>query len=232
MSNLGSLSPVGEQQFFDDAGVVLNGGFLFFYLSGTSTLSAPYHDVGLTTPWTNPIVLNSAGRPPGAIYLDPGIGAYKLIRQNSLGVQVGLTVDPVPVTNAGTAGLGMVFNFDGNPTAAITQTAYPSGATYDKLQPGTGTWVVDSGTLPGTYVLQATGLMTTGGTLSVSIMDLDDGAPDTPLATLTITSLTGQTANSGAITFAAPGVQKHYGVKTLVSANTGFAWSIKVVRTA
>lgn len=232
MSNLGSLSPVGEQQFFDDAGLVLNGGFLFFYISGTSTPSAPYHDVALATPWTNPIVLNSAGRPPGAIYLDPAIGSYKLIRQNSLGVQVGLTVDPLGATNAGTAGLGMVFDFGGNSSAAITQTSYPSGATYDKLQPGTGTWVVDSATLPGTYVLQATGLQVTSGTLSVSIMDLDDGAPDTPLATLTITSATGQTANSGAITFAAPGVQKHYGIKCLVSANTGFAWGIKIIRTA
>lgn len=232
MSNLGSLSPVGEQQFFDDSGLVLNGGFLFFYLSGTSTPSAPYHDVGLTTPWTNPIVLNSAGRPGGGIYLDPAIGSYKMIRQTSLGVPVGATIDPVPVTNAGTAGLGMVFDFGGNSAAAITNTSYPSGATYDKLQPGTGTWVVDSGTLPGTYVLQATGFQSGGGTLSVSIMDLDDGSPDTPLATLTITSATGQTANSGAITFAAPGVQKHYGVKTLVSANTGFAWSIKIVRTS
>lgn len=233
MSNLGSLSPVGEQQFFDDAGVILNGGTLNFFISGTSTPTPVYQDVNLTTPWGTVVVLNSAGRVGGGLYLDPSVGSYKLIRRNSLGVQVGVTIDPITAVNAGTAGLGVVASFEGLSDAPVTTTTYPSGATFDKLHPGTGVYFIDSGTLAnGTYVIEATGTTTTGNTITVAIVDLDDGAPDTPLATLTISSTTGARARSGAITFAVAGVAKQYGIKSKMDAGTGFAWNVRLLRTA
>ena len=91
---------------------------------------------------------------------------------------------------------------------------------------------VDSANLVGSFAIQATGLMTVGGTLTVAIVNLSDGAPDVPLADLTITSLTGEVATSAAITFAAPGATKQYGIKAFVTANAGFAWGIKLLRIA
>src|SRR5262249_22941584 len=116
--------------------------------------------------------------------------------------------------------------------AAITQTSYPSGATYDKLQPGASVWVVDSATLSGTYVLEATGLQNTAGTLTVALVNLTDGAPDTPIATCAITSATGETKDSSAIVFPSGGVAKSFGIKVKVSANTGFLIGARIVRTA
>jgi hypothetical protein len=79
-------------------------------------------------------------------------------------------------------------------------------------------------------VLEAMGLMNAAGTLSVAIVNLSDGAPDVPLAVATFTSTTGESAQSGAITFAAAGADKTYAIKTKVSANSGEAWMIRVTR--
>lgn len=229
----GTLSPVGQQQFFTDAGVVLNGGVLYFYLSGTSTPTPVYSDAALLVPYGTSVTLNSAGRVPGGLYLNPSVGAYKLIVKDSSGVTVGNTIDPLTATNAGTSGLGEIYVFGGNPSSPVTATSYPSGATFDKLQPGTAVFHQDSGSLAsGTYVIEAMGVVSAGATLTVAIVDLDDGAPDTPLATLTITSTTGARAQSGAITFAAAGTAKNYGIKTKVDTGTGFAWGSRLMRTA
>jgi hypothetical protein len=77
-------------------------------------------------------------------------------------------------------------------------------------------------------------ILGTGGanTVSVSLMDLDSGAPNTPLATATGSSATGLLVTSGPISFAPAGVAKRYGVKTIVSAGSGFAWGIDLTRTA
>jgi hypothetical protein len=154
---------------------------------------------------------------------------------DALGVPVGLTMDPVnAVASAAGAGsgLGEVFSFGSNSSAAIANTTYAVGATYDFLQPGTSVFVADSATLVGTFIIRATGLCTPTGTLSVSLVDLDSGAPNTPIATCTITSATGAVADSGAIAFGAPGVARHYGIKCLVSANTGFLIGVELVKTA
>jgi hypothetical protein len=227
---LGSLSPIGRVQL-EYSGTYLAGGTIGTYVSGTSTPAPTYTNAALSVANTNPIVLNSDGA--CVIYLDPSVGAYKYNIFNALGTQVD-TWDPVTATNAGTAGLGEVFVFGGNSSASITSTSYPVGATYDKLLPGTATYYIDSATLgSGTYVLEATGVVTAGGTLTVAIMDMDDGATETPLATCVITSTTGQTVDSAAITFAAPGAKKHYGIKAMVSSGaTGFAWGIRTWRTA
>ena len=226
----GTLAPSFYWTAFDDAGDPVSGAQLFFTLSGTSTPATVYHDAALTTPWTNPAVCDSAGRI--VVYLDPSIGALKLIEKTSAGVQFGPTVDPVSPTNAGASGLGEVFVFGSNSSAAVTATSFPSGATYDKLAPGTSVWIVDPATLSGTYQLEAVGVQETAGTLTVALVNLSDGAPDTPIATCAITSLTGQTVDSGAIVFPAGGVAKSFGVKVKVSANDGFLIGARIVKTA
>lgn len=55
-------------QFFDANGAPLAGGKLFFYEEGTTTKQNTFSDSTLSTPNTNPVVLDAAGR-PGAIFL-------------------------------------------------------------------------------------------------------------------------------------------------------------------
>lgn len=223
----GTLSPSPKFVGLSDAGLPLNGGLLYTYAAGTSTPATTYSDAALTTPNANPIVLDAAGR--ATVYL--AATSYKFTLRTSAGVLV-YTQDNISSVNAGSSGLGEVFDFGGNPATPITATSYPVGATFDKLHPGTAVLSEDSANLSGTYVLKVTGKQDTSGTLTVAIVNLDDGAPDTPLATATITSLTGALATSGTITFPAAGTVKNYGIKGKVSANTGFAWGAKLWKTA
>ncbi len=61
----------------DATGAPYPGGQLFFYASGTSTKLNTYSDAGLTIANTNPVVLDSAGRFPNAIFLQNL--AYKVV---------------------------------------------------------------------------------------------------------------------------------------------------------
>lgn len=80
------LSPVGGAgaQFFDNNGNPLTGGKIFTYAAGTTTPSATYTTSLGTTAWTNPIVLDAAGRVPGSgeIWLSEST-AYKFVLHTS-----------------------------------------------------------------------------------------------------------------------------------------------------
>ena len=70
--NLSALAGAG-QQFFSDNGVILSGGKLYSYAAGTTTPQAAYTSASGSTPHTNPIILNSAGRvATGEIWLTAG----------------------------------------------------------------------------------------------------------------------------------------------------------------
>jgi len=58
----GTVIPNVPPQFFDNNGAVAAGYKLFTYSAGTTTKINTYSDAALTTPNTNPIVLDSAGR--------------------------------------------------------------------------------------------------------------------------------------------------------------------------
>ena len=66
---LGALVPWIDQQFHDANGLPLAGGQITAYAAGTTTYQDTFSDALLTTPNTNPIVLDSAGRPPVAIFI-------------------------------------------------------------------------------------------------------------------------------------------------------------------
>lgn len=51
-------------QFLSDNITALAGGKLYFYVTGTTTPLDTYSDSGLTTPNSNPVILDSAGRVP------------------------------------------------------------------------------------------------------------------------------------------------------------------------
>ena len=74
----GALAPIPRFQFFDDEGQPLAGGLLYTYIAGTTTPEAVYTDANLTTPHSNPIVLDGAGRV--TIYLDSMAYKFKLLK--------------------------------------------------------------------------------------------------------------------------------------------------------
>lgn len=71
-------------QFSDQNGAPLVGGKLYTYTAGTSTPQPLYTDVGLTTPFSNPIVLDAAGTLGGPAYT--ASVSYKYVLQDSNGV--------------------------------------------------------------------------------------------------------------------------------------------------
>lgn len=74
----GTLAPVAQQVFLDNSGLPLNGGKVCTYLAGTTTPQPTYSDLTLLTPNSNPIILNSAGRPTtGGVYFSPI--SYKIL---------------------------------------------------------------------------------------------------------------------------------------------------------
>lgn len=75
-----ALLPDGKQQYFDNNGNPLAGGTINFYIPATTTNKTTWQDSGQTTPNTNPVVLDSAGR--AIIY---GTGTYRMLLKDSLG---------------------------------------------------------------------------------------------------------------------------------------------------
>lgn len=227
----GTLAPAPWWTMLNDDGSVAGGALLYFYLSGSSTPATVYHDAALTMPWSTPVVCDGSGR--ATIYLD--VYAYKLMATTALGVPLGPTVDPVGSVGLNNAGTYSIFEIGGDDSVAITATAYPVGATADKVQSGAAEFVMDSGLLPGSYKLSGMIKSTAGATITAALVNLTDGSTESPLATITGTSTTGSSVLSGLIPWAAPGVAKTYGVKVAnnlggVAAGNGFVYGLQIVQ--
>jgi len=86
------LSPVGgvAAQFFTNTGAVLTGGKLYTYAAGTTTPLASYTTSAGSTAWTNPIILDSAGRISGGgeVWLTQNV-VYKFLLKDSSDVLIG-----------------------------------------------------------------------------------------------------------------------------------------------
>lgn len=97
-----NLSPVGgvAAQFFTSTGAVLSGGKLYTYAAGTTTPETTYTTSSGNTAWTNPIVLNAAGRVSGSgeIWLTNGV-LYKFLLKDSTDVLIA-TYDNVSGINS------------------------------------------------------------------------------------------------------------------------------------
>jgi hypothetical protein len=74
----------------------VSGGKVYFYATGTTTPQTVYSDAALTTPATNPVQADSAGR-MNAIYLDPSL-AYRATVKDAGGTTI-KDVDPVNDTS-------------------------------------------------------------------------------------------------------------------------------------
>lgn len=227
----GTYLPDANIQYFDGDGAPLASGKLYFYAAGTSTPLDTYSDVNLTTPNANPITLNAAGKSPTPVFL--AVASYKQdVKNAALVSQSGWPKDNIASVALSTVDIGQeAFSFFGDPNVPTILTSYPSGTTFSVCHAGTSWWVINSANLVGTYVLQAM-LMASGGTVSLALVNLTDGAPDTPMVTLTSVSATGERQVSSTITFAAAGANKTYALKIKVSAGSGWAWAAQIIRTA
>ncbi|TXH48463.1 MAG: hypothetical protein E6Q97_24785 [Desulfurellales bacterium] len=106
-------------QFFDNLGDVLAGGYIQFYLTGTTTPQDTYSNAALSTPNTNPVVLDQAGRPTVRIFLDPSV-AYK-VELYDANDQLIWTGDPVADPAANVSAAITVYN--GNPNGNVAGNA-------------------------------------------------------------------------------------------------------------
>jgi len=91
-------------QFFNNVGVVLNGGFVYVYQAGTTTPVTTYTDSTGTTANSNPIALSSTGRlvsagtgAPVAVWLAAGV-AHKMVVTDASGNQM-VTIDNLTSVN-------------------------------------------------------------------------------------------------------------------------------------
>jgi hypothetical protein len=128
-----NLSPVGgvAAQFFTNTGAVLTGGKLYTYLAGTTTPAVAYTSSQGTTAWTNPIVLDAAGRVSGSgeIWLTDGI-IYKFVLKDSNDVLIA-TYDNITGINSNSVAYT---NQQEIVTATAGQTVFNLSISY---QPGT-----------------------------------------------------------------------------------------------
>ncbi len=96
-----AVLPVPIQQFFNNDGTPLAGGLLYSYQTGTTFLTpqALYTNVELDIPYSNPLVLNSAGRPDGPVYplTSP---AYDFVLKTAAGVTVWSATDIIAALGA------------------------------------------------------------------------------------------------------------------------------------
>lgn len=223
----GTIMPSPVFTGLDNDGNPVAGGKLRTMLAGTSADEPTYQDVELTIPHTNPIILDAAGR--ATVFLAEK--SYKFELRSALDALIWTQDDIAAVHLGQTGGVGEVFSFDGNSANWTENAAYPAGATVDKLHEGTGIMNVDSAILPGTYKLEGVLKSDGANTVTVALVNLDDGAPDTPLVEISSTSAIGERKQSAAIAFAVAGVAKNYGIKIKVSGGAGYAWGLRIVRT-
>jgi hypothetical protein len=118
-------------QFFTNTGAVLTGGKLFTYAAGTTTPATTFTSSQGTIAWTNPIVLDAAGRVPsgGEIWLTDGT-LYKFLLKDSSDVLIA-TYDNISGINSN------FISFTNSQeifTATANQTVFNLAVDY---QPGT-----------------------------------------------------------------------------------------------
>jgi len=128
-----NLSPVGgvAAQFFTNTGAVLTGGKLYTYAAGTTTPVVTYTSSQGNVAWTNPIVLDAAGRVSGSgeIWLTDGV-IYKFVLKDSNDVLIA-TYDNITGINSNAVAYT---NQQEIVTATANQTVFDLMITY---APGT-----------------------------------------------------------------------------------------------
>lgn len=140
---LSALAGAGAQ-FFDNNGNVLSGGKVYTYAAGTTTPAATYTNNLGSAANSNPIILDSAGRPPQEIWFPIGT-TFKFVIKTSTDTLIG-TYDNIPSINDPYSEGSLLSNVTGTNTIAATATptitAYATGASYSFIAANTNTGAV------------------------------------------------------------------------------------------
>lgn len=131
-------------QLFDDEGAPLAGGKINTYVAGTTTPKATYTTGAGSVANANPIILDSAGRAPNAIYQEVGTD-YKFVVTDASNAVIG-TYDNIPSINDPFSLYSILSNVTGTNTIAATGTptvtTYATGATYSFIPANDNTGAV------------------------------------------------------------------------------------------
>lgn len=115
-------------QFLDANANPLSGGKILSYLAGTTTPAPTYTDQSGSTPHSNPIVLDAAGRvATGEIWQPIGV-RYKYVLTTSTGVLIG-TFDNVNTVVAGAATIERFTGTGSQTVFALSAAPYTEDAT-------------------------------------------------------------------------------------------------------
>lgn len=103
---------------------------LYFYINSSTTPKTVYHDINKATPWTQPVIADSAGNFP-EIFLD---GTYRVELKSTDGI----TQTGWPIDNVGAVGSAQAF---GSWSSIITYSQYDlvtgsNGVRYESLSNG------------------------------------------------------------------------------------------------
>lgn len=195
----------------DATGAPYPGGKLFFYASGTTTKLNTYSDQGLTIANSNPVVLDSAGRYPNAIFLQNL--PYKVVLAPSTDTDPPSapiwTQDPVYTSDYST--IAQVQGVNGSPNGQIAGTA--ASATI----PASMAWDYTNNIL---YICTTTGNSASAVWTAINASTAASVIP-TPQGYLTPTS--GTTVITGDVT-AATAVYYTPFVGSLIPINSGSAF--------
>src|SRR3990167_10496894 len=159
------LFPLGMTQFFDDSGAPLNGGKLWSYEAGTTTLLATYQEISGGAAHANPIVVDAAGAPPAPIWLAAD-ERYKFILQTSASVELDQWDN---VFGAAEASVLSVWVAGGAPTYVSATTFTQQGDTSATMHVGRRARLTDSATLYGTITAVSYAAGTNKTTVTVAV---------------------------------------------------------------
>lgn len=98
---MSSILPAAKTRFVTILGTPLVGGFVYFYEPGTETPADTWQDEAMTTPNTNPVVLDARGEA-----LIWGNGTYRQVVTDRFGVQVWDQLVTTAVSTADLSGTG------------------------------------------------------------------------------------------------------------------------------
>lgn len=135
-----TLSPVwgAGAQLFDNNGDPLSGGKIYVYEAGTTTPATTYTGPSGQVPNSNPIIANSAGRPPNEIWL-PIDGSFKFVLRDANDVLIAtydnLPSEPQPPVVNDATSISYATQY------TVTSGAFTVGATYQILTVGTTDFV-------------------------------------------------------------------------------------------
>lgn len=178
-----SLFPIINPQFPDNNGDPLAGGKVYFYEPGTTTAKAVYSDSNGTTPLSNPVILDSAGR--AKMWL---IGFYKVKVDNANDAEQYTEDNVSSQFSAATTDFQYLLQNDALTYVSATQFTVPTDKT-DIYQPGNRIKaIVTAGTIYGTITVSASSGAPVITTVTC-VWDsgaLDSGFSDVYMSVLTI----------------------------------------------